>query len=285
MKLQTVDIVSTPGNGVNEDRAGASESLAWIIDGATDVVDTPIVGDHTDAAWIATELDNQLHTSKFATSDGELDMARLPDALADYLSQSFELRRRRKPSSRAEHPCAAGIVARLRSNTLEYISLGDCTLMASTEDRLDIVGIEQEKAGDRWVADAIKSLRKKNDGLKSLSEETALWAKLGAARANMNLPDGYGVFSLTSPPADLITTGSIPITQGTRCLLATDGLMRLVDVFGRYSPRGLFEAALSKGLAALEEELRTIEMTDPQCLTYPRAKVSDDATAMLLSIT
>jgi hypothetical protein len=65
-------------------------------------------------------------------------------------------------------------------------------------------------------------------------------------------------------------------------LLATDGLMRLVEVYGAYDADGLVAAAADKGLAALLRELRGIEAADAGCARFPRIKPSDDATGVLL---
>ena len=47
---------------------------------------------------------------------------------------------------------------------------------------------------------------------------------------------------------------------------------------------GLMAAAKNKGLAALGEELRAIEKTDPLGEKFSRFKKSDDATAVLLRV-
>ncbi len=76
--------------------------------------------------------------------------------------------------------------------------------------------------------------------------------------------------------------GTIPLSAPARGLICSDGLMRLVDVIRRYSVEELFEEAAARGLAALVDELRDIERSDPTCLTYPRAKQFDDTTAICL---
>jgi hypothetical protein len=50
MKLEILDIVSSGATAVNQDRAGAPGARAWVIDGATDVLEAPLISDTTDAA-------------------------------------------------------------------------------------------------------------------------------------------------------------------------------------------------------------------------------------------
>jgi len=40
--LADIDINSLAANEVNEDRAGIAGAMAWVIDGATDLIDTPL---------------------------------------------------------------------------------------------------------------------------------------------------------------------------------------------------------------------------------------------------
>ena len=72
-----------------------------------------------------------------------------------------------------------------------------------------------------------------------------LWPKLGAARWAMNQSDGYGVFSLTPTPLSFIKRGTQQVTPEGHALLASDGLMRLVDVFRLYTAEELLGAAVT----------------------------------------
>jgi hypothetical protein len=64
----------------------------------------------------------------------------------------------------------------------------------------------------------------------------------------------------------------------------SDGFYRLVDVFGRFDPDQLFDAAVSQGLRALYHELRDLETQDEDCRDHVRFKPRDDATAVLLQV-
>jgi hypothetical protein len=92
----------------------------------------------------------------------------------------------------------------------------------------------------------------------------------------------YGVFSITPTPRHFVKAGQIAMPAGGHVLLASDGLMRLVDVFRLYTAVELFVAARDGGLAPLIRLLRTVEHDDIHGHRYPRAKVHDDATGLLL---
>src|SRR5205085_1935109 len=137
--------------------------------------------------------------------------------------------------------------------------------------------------GDLWVADALRTFRATHPDASADAAHVHLWPKLGAARWSMNQPDGYGVFSLTPTPPRFVNRGSQQIAAGGRALLASDGLMRLVDVFRRYTAEEFLFAGVDRGLSSLASEVRALEEADPDCVLFPRAKKHDDATGLLLS--
>ena len=281
MRLETIEFLSTTRGAVNEDRAGCAGAVAWVIDGATDVVDAPLAGEVSDASWFAAGMDAALRAM---AAEAPLALHGLPARLAAGLSKAFASAQRRKPAGSAEHPSAAGIILQIHGDRLEYVSLGDCALFCHDGTRFHHIGDDAAKAGDRWVAEAIAIDQKQNPGSTIAEARGRLWAKLGSARARMNMTNGYGIFSLTAPPKALIRTGSLSLTRNSAILLATDGLMRLVDVFARYDAKALFDIAASRGLAFLEAELRALETADAACIRFPRAKIYDDATGLLLRV-
>lgn len=284
MKLETVEIqsIASGRDGDNEDRAGVAAPLAWVIDGATDVIPEPLTGSHSDAAWFAASMHELMTSLPWHTPASLLD---LPELVAGELSQRFAIDAKRTPSGRDEHPSASAIVVRLREDGLEYVSVGDCTLIIENEGRRTFVGVDEEDAGDRWVVDALRG--QSADGKPATQPLTRadLWPRLRQQRATMNTAEGYGVFSITMPPSSMIRHGVIEVKPRCRVLLATDGLMRLSDVFRKYTAEHLFEAAWTGGLAPLFDELRAFEAADQDCTRHPRAKVSDDTSAVCLRIT
>ena len=56
-----------------------------------------------------------------------------------------------------------------------------------------------------------------------------------------------------------------------------------MDTFQAMTAVELVDRAAENGLQPLLRQLRDLENSDPECLTYPRLKPHDDATAVLLS--
>lgn len=283
MTLEVVDILSLASGTANEDRAGAAPPLAWVIDGATDLVPEPLTDAASDASWFAAAMHTLLSG---LDANAHPSLAELPALVAQRLEQKFSAEAQRLPTGREDHPSASAVVIRmLEHGAIEFVSVGDCTLLVETGDRLMKIGVDEQDAGDRWVADALTGKPKDGGVAQAPLSRADLWPRLRAIRAQMNTPSGYGVFSITAPPPTMIRHGKLDASPGSRILLASDGLMRLVDVFRTYDTERLFTAAWANGLAPLFAELRALEAADAECRSFPRAKTSDDTTAMLLRVT
>lgn len=279
MPLEIVEALSLASDAENEDRCGAAGLTAWVIDGATDVLENPLIGPGTDSAWFAETLNRFFQA---LGPDDLADLSELPAIMAPRMAGALQQQARREPSWRGEHPSAAGLLVKLEGAALHYVAVGDCTLLVESGGKIHRFGTSEKEAGDPWVAEEIRRQQRASGSTNMAQTRATLWPKLREARALMNTDGGYGIFSITAPPKHLVLTGRMDIAPGTRMLLASDGLLRLVDVFGRFDTPTLFEAAWSSGLDALIKEVRRIERDDHECLAVPRAKTSDDATGMLI---
>ncbi len=195
-----IDIATLAGNDCNEDRAGAAGALAWVIDGATDVVEAPLTQAATDASWFAETLDLAL---KELAPTPPADLAELPAVLAEHARVEFELATLREPAGRHEHPSASGVIVRVEGDRLSFVSIGDCTLLVKTQEGVARIGVDEQNAGDPWVADAIRAFRSQRPDAPADAARADLWPKLRAGRAAMNTPRGYGVFSITPTPSSI----------------------------------------------------------------------------------
>jgi hypothetical protein len=293
VSLRLIDRISVAGSGVNEDRAAAVGNYAWVVDGATDVIDSPLTRAATDADWIAGQIDATLRAYAAMPS---CPFADLPEHLATTLAEAFAAETRHAPRGRQEHPSAAGLIIKYDAGVLSYIAISDCTMIVSEAGESDIrrCGVSGEDAGDRKLKETVvahqqgepqnfrEPVSADNDPATLLDR---MRPTLQAMRAHMNRDDGYGVLSITPTPEIFIRTGFMSVDPGTRILLASDGFMRLVDVFARYDANSLFAASASRGLAPLIDELRSIEVADATASAHPRVKARDDATALLLEVT
>jgi hypothetical protein len=82
----------------------------------------------------------------------------------------------------------------------------------------------------------------------------------------------------------MITLDRFPVRAVRRVLLASDGYYRLVDHYHAVSDTELVRETELHGADVLLRKLRAIEAGDPLGAEYPRLKISDDATAVLIGL-
>jgi Protein phosphatase 2C len=279
------DSISLAGGRHNEDRFGLYGAAAWVVDGATDVLEERLLPGPSDAAWFAEALNRAF--ARLAEQPAPSCDAVLVAATEEVRSR-FQRAAVRAVAQRHEQPSAAGIYARIVGGALEGLSLGDCTMMTLPAGAapLDLFRAGRREADDDTRA-AAKAMTA-GPGGEHASPQTiraGLMPLLRAGRDRMNTPEGYGVFSIDMPPGQHVRHCRRPVGEGDLFLLASDGFLRLVDVYGAHSLPSLAAAIHADGLAALALHLRGIETEDAGCRRFPRAKVRDDATAMIVEVT
>jgi serine/threonine protein phosphatase PrpC len=280
MTLQLLDQLSLPGDPgkPNEDFLAQAELAALVMDGATPLGDSLMPG-LSDAAWIA-----QFGARRLMAHLGQGDAARkaLRGALTD-AQKSFEALSRHPPEEMWQTPCASMMLAVQDDGGLEFLWYGDCAALLKQGDApATVVG----ETFDKRAAEAMRArVVAKENGLSPASgfNRPEFIGNLRAVRNRVN-SGNYWLFSPDARAASHVSRRIVKAAHGTVLLLATDGFLALTSDYGVYSVDGLMEAARSKGLAALGEELRAIEADDTGGDKYPRFKKSDDATAVLIRV-
>ena len=216
LQLRVDDIASLPSGSVNDDRIGHAGNIAWVIDGATDLVDAPLVGEVSDAAWLAETIDHWLRRNAFGLPD---NIVELVPALSEHTAHEFDRNCRRNPRDRFEFPSASGLIFRVTDGGLDYVSIGDCTLLVETAHQpVERFGVASEDAGDVWISNRLEQLVGTRDPRNAGGIRSLLMPDLRAARERMNCSPGYGVFSITPPPPDYVVTGRLSLTRPTRAV-------------------------------------------------------------------
>lgn len=281
MSFTVVDQLTLASGATNEDRIGARGDRAWVIDGATDVVESPLTGTASDASWFAEEVHAFLCDTRLELGG---NLAELPDSLAIEVGRRFRHIQRRAPTERHEYPSAAAAVIRASERGIHFMSIGDCTILAADQGDVRRLGAAPDDRGDKGVAAVVAAFHASEAAATADEARRHVLPTIIARRNLMNLAHGYGVLSITPPPPGFVRTGHADFGRGAQVLLASDGLMRLVDVYGDMSDAQLLEEATTRGLTALGRRLREIEAADVRSVRYPRAKVRDDASAILLAL-
>jgi hypothetical protein len=280
--------VSAPGSKINEDAYGVwpnanAARAAWVLDGVTGINDRMLLPGPSDAAWFVAQVQDALPALLSEAAD--MPIHDLVGALVR------ELGRRQSASwleprgaDGGETPAASFVLVRLLGDEIEIARLGDCLVLLESGDGV-------VKALDHPVLQRIEAetkravLELRAAGVTDPQEiRQRMLPQLRTQRRRRNQVDGYGVLAAETGCLSMIAVHRWPLRALRRVLLASDGYYRLVDHYHAVSDMDLVRETSRQGPDALLGQLRAIEAGDPRCDQYPRLKISDDATALLIGI-
>lgn len=277
--FRSLDRLSLTGSRFNEDGAGLRGRFAWIIDGATGLSNEQLTSGGSDAAWLANLMDERL-----AALSGAEDADRLLRRLEAEIGSAFGQETAHVPDVSDDHTPSAclGLIEVTPGEggllTLQGRLLGDVILLVPSEHGIT-----------RWTDERAKPFERKT--LAALGAQPhepgqipeAVRRQILENRTRLNQQDGYWVVNPRRPWAGQELRFEAKVQPGARIVLATDGFMRLVDVFEAYSDDELYgQLAAGRG-RDLMEELRERERGDLMAGAYPRVKTHDDATFLVIA--
>jgi serine/threonine protein phosphatase PrpC len=227
------------GAAINEDMIGwvgepDDIRAAWVLDGVTGINGHNILGQPTDAAWFASRIDARLRGLMGRQLLAREIVARLVEGLRE--DQAAALAGARLPEN-YETPAACIACVHRIDGTWHGFRLGDCRLMAVSEDGQSIVvkesGLEELETGLK-----VKAVLLREQGIADPYElRRRLDPDQRALRARRNTRGGYGV--IVADPVCLDFIEARPLGQPRAVLLCSDGLYRAVDHYGLHDDRSL----------------------------------------------
>ena len=285
MILTVTDSLTLPGNSQrpNEDASGWTADAAFVIDGATGLGPGLLVGENgSDAAWLSAFAALNM-TGMLERGQPTADIVRTVNTLVGRFVDCVVS----EPPEPWQLPIAGFQMLRIEDGSLVTSGLGDCTLFVLGADGVaNTFSAQPSRQFENTIATAMIKRAGGLSGVAVAKRDPETVEMLRASRATFNKP-GAPLWTLGTAPdaADHIVSASLAPALPATALLASDGFAALVDTYGRYDAAGLVAAARERGLEELGRELRSIELDeDPEGQLFPRMKVSDDATALLISI-
>lgn len=277
-----------PGSTTNEDTYGLwptndAPRAAWVLDGVTGINDRALLPGPSDAAWFVAQVQDVLP----ALLSRSLDMP-----VADLVGTLVrELDRRQSASwldprgaDGRETPAASFAFVRLLGGEIEILRLGDCLILLEATD--GTVTVMDHPVLAQMETDTRRALLDLRAGGVTDPKKAfeAMMPNLRTHRQRRNLRDGYGVLAAEQSCVSMMHVDRMSADGLRRVLLASDGYYRLVDHYGAMSDAKLVRETGRQGPDTLLEQLRAIEAADPVAAAYPRLKIRDDATALLIGL-
>jgi hypothetical protein len=263
-----IALASTPGRGdrVNEDWAGASASgIAVVLDGLTEAGDT---GCEHGTAWYVAELGGRL--MRLAGRPG----GSLAGALADAIAEVRDAHGHGCDLTHPGSPGATVAMARWSGAAAEYLVLSDAfvTIDVNAADGTDPIVVSDGRMPGRLPGEPAESPH----------DEDAFAAVIRARQRLRNRPGGYWVAQSDPHAAAEAVTGVVDGCSAV--VLLSDGAAGLATMLGALTWRELVDLAVDRGPHELIAATREVEARDPDGVVWPRFKVHDDASAVVLAL-
>ncbi|MBF9196613.1 protein phosphatase 2C domain-containing protein [Microvirga terrestris] len=280
-----LDRISWPGHPdkPNEDICGVSGDWAWVIDTSIFPGTTPVMHGASDATWLATFADERLSDLAPHAEDGVT-------LLRHVMEEARTIYRAIAPAERHEDfvawPLGAMTLVRRRGSVLDAWTFGDTTAYVRQPDgSLQVLG-DASGLREAEAAKAAELMRQAGSRPTAILAEPVFLAWLGERRERQRKGGNLqALLSLNPDAVDRLRHETAPCGDGAVILLASDGFSALVDLYRAMDAKALIEAALTSGLEPLAKLAREVEtQRDPDGKLYPRFKVSDDTTAILLKV-
>jgi hypothetical protein len=254
-----ISMACEPGSNQveNEDWAGVTPDTIVVLDGVTVRRDMETGCAHG-TPWYVRQLGSRLLAA--LTQEPR---CQLPTALAEAIRAVAALHNDTCDLDSIGSPSAAVAILRAADGLAEYLVLADVTIALTSMDGTKIIT-------DDRVATTVADLTAGTAGLSARITE--------ARTANRNRPGGYWVAAANPVAAANGITGSIPFKALLRAAVMTDGASRIADLFSYATWPDLMKNHHSA--REVIRAVRLIEASDPDCVSWPRFKRSDDATAV-----
>ncbi|NQD67637.1 hypothetical protein HP456_17145 [Bacillus haikouensis] len=172
----------------------------------------------------------------------------------------------------------------ITENGVEYIQTGDCMILAVYQTgevrQLTILQVDhlEQAVIDTWRQCIKRGLKTKAEIMPHVKNQ------LIANRQKSNTGNGYGVLNGEPEASDYFEYGKINKVGLTHLIMLTDGLFLPAESIPDGIPYWdhVAKSLLDKGLEKYAKDLIDLEESDPECITYPRFKKSDDKAGIVL---
>jgi hypothetical protein len=257
----------------NEDFVIATPGAAVLLDGSQTAVERD-PGCFHGVVWYVQTLGTILLAEILGGS------SLLPKALWTSIRRVGSLHEATCQLDYAGSPASTVVAMRVNATDLEYLVLGDSTLMLDRSDNNpQVISDDREtRVGCQYRA-TMDKLR-----TASLDHAIAHRGYVKALHAHRNRPGGYWIASGDPNAATEAVTGIIPIRGLRAVALLSDGASRLVDRFHLVSWADVAKLLEESGPSELIRRVRGVEDGDPTGQRWPRTKARDDITVAYLRL-
>lgn len=269
--------ITMPGTPINEDTAYADKTAGWVIDAATGLTDSRYTSEGSDGEWFKNQWDKYLGK---LMNNSEYTIKEIVKNGIKLIRDEFFKEAGTAEVKNIERPSASLAMVRFNKNTMEYLLLGDCSLLIQYADGHveRIKDTSLEKFDGKAISELDRIRRENNTTFQEARK--AINPLLIKHRCMKNTPEGYWSLEFNDKAVEHCIEGKIPAKDVDSILLLTDGFASVYDIYGFCSIKELFSIIKTKGLNEVCNIIRNIEDKDSDMREFPRFKKSDDTSAV-----
>jgi Protein phosphatase 2C len=264
----------------NEDATGTfKDHTAWVLDGADDPLADTTKCPHG-AYWYAHSL-NRAIAQSLPEDEPSLDLLlhRAIQRVRDAHQAECEDPWHRKPSSTVA-------ILRFDSGSLEYLVLGDASILLESSDAVIHVTDRRMHQIARDIRHAILDRLQRGHGFDDPQRPALLRELVTQEQRARNTATGYPIAAYDPTAAFNSISGRLAIDASSSSIgcavLLTDGAERALLPFGLYQDwRHFIKSVSEEGPARSIEKTREAELLDSSGQNFPRTKASDDASIVV----
>lgn len=267
-----IEARSAAGTVVNEDAFGSTLDTLVAVDGATGLAGVRRTPFGSDAQWFSSRLARAVVEHAARPVSMHEVLVRALDDCADELNSMGV-------ADRADLPSGSVAFARCGDETLEVLSLGDCTTVVSMFDGSTAVLTDAAvgRLDSAIVNSAVRIARRDETTVRQALP--LLTAEMQANRDLRNTPAGYWIADPQGLGAAHATLHRFPIDKVAEVVLMSDGFAAVHAVTAQCGSWPELAERLARGEGAqLLSVLVDALDGDPDLMRYPRLKIRDDAT-------
>jgi len=276
------------GTYTNEDLLSVRDGAAWVLDGTSGFSDRSLT-DHpdSDGVWFVETADTYLHEemdaetplSEIVSTVIERVIADLCDAvdIEPAIEHDGSVPTVSDAVSMHELPGATIGLVRWDESALEYYSLGDSSILVTTDETTDHHIEGGPQPFDEELRGQVEEYLREKPEATPGDVRSAILPLIRESRQYREIPGGFWCLGVNPISATRAVTDHYTIEEVEHVSLFTDGLLNLVEPFGAFD--GWTDVASyidDYGTDAIVERIREIERGDPSMRQYPRLKPMDD---------
>lgn len=255
----------------NEDFIGATADAVVLLDGASIPPGVISACSHS-VRWYSHTLGSTL-LAEMTQSAGPL-----PELLAQGIKHVTSLHDFTCDLTHGGSPSATVIMLRQVADHLDWLVLGDSTLILDTGSAEPMVicddRLEQVAAPHRVRLDSLRG------GTPEHAEARREYVETLSRYRNRD--GGFWVASTDPLAAGQALTGTVSVDQVRAAVLLTDGAADAVNRYRLLTWRQLIDLLTQECSAEIIRQIRDVERSDPHGKRWPRSKAHDDASAVIL---